>query len=208
MQTYPVQFEVTRPLSFERHQVALRLLILLILALLGGSMAWIFGFLYLFLPAFVAVLVSQKGGAERFLAEDAGKLQRLLHWVLAAYSYLALLTDRLPTEAPERSVNFAVAKDGRPTPGSALLRLVYSLPALVFFALLSILAGVAWVISMVLVLVQGTYPDSFFRLQCGVMRLQARLLAYHASLVEEYPPFTLDLHGEPTPPHAAAGHVA
>ena len=207
MQTYPVQFEVTRPLSFERHQVALRLLILLILALLGGSMAWIFGFLYLFLPAFVAIQLSQKG-SERFIAEDTGKLKRLLHWVLALYSYLALLTDRLPTDTPERSVNFDVTTTGRPTPGSALLRLLYSLPALVFFAILGFVAGVAWVVAMVLVLVQGTYPDALFRLQCGVMRLQARLLAYHASLVEEYPPFTLDLHGEPSPPDATAGHVA
>jgi hypothetical protein len=206
MPTYPVQFEVTRPLSFERHQVVLRLLILL-LAMLGSSMAWIFGVLYLFLPAFVAVLVSQKDG-ERFMTEDAGKLKRLLHWILAIYSYLALLTDRLPTDAPERSVNFEVTTAGRPTPASALLRLVYSLPALVFFALLSLIASLAWMVSMVLVLVQGTYPDSFFRLQCGVMRLQARLLAYHASLVEAYPPFTLDLHGEPSTPDATAGHVA
>ena len=35
-------------------------------------------------------------------------------------------------------------------------------------------------------------PPSILAFQRGVLRWNARLVAYHASLVEEYPPFALD----------------
>ena len=37
-----------------------------------------------------------------------------------------------------------------------------------------------------------TYPDSLWRFLLGLVRWQACLLAYLASLVDRYPPFTLE----------------
>ena len=47
---YPVNFDVTRPEKFERPHVFLRLLVVIILATLGGAVTWILGLVYLVFP--------------------------------------------------------------------------------------------------------------------------------------------------------------
>jgi len=54
------------------------------------------------------------------------------------------------------------------------------------------MAGILWIIAAIMVLIQENYPDSIYNFQRGVMRWEARLLVYHASLVDQYPPFALD----------------
>ena len=44
-----------------------------------------------------------------------------------------------------------------------------------------------------MVLIQESYPEGLYDFQCGVVRWQARLLVYHASLVDGYPPFAFDM---------------
>ena len=43
-----------------------------------------------------------------------------------------------------------------------------------------------------MILIRKDYPDRLYSFQPGSLRWGARLLAYHASLVDEYPPFALD----------------
>jgi hypothetical protein len=113
--------------------------------------------------------VSQKG-PERYLAEDGPRVARVLHWVMGFYSYLALLTDRLPTDADlEKSVHFDVRPDGAPSAGSALWRLVTSLPAALFLALLGIASCFAWLVAMLFVLVDRRYPAALYDFQRGVL---------------------------------------
>jgi hypothetical protein len=189
MEARHVLFDVERPERFERSQLALRFVLLLLLGLLGGSLAWIFAVAYLALPAAAAVFVSQHG-PDRYLAEDAPRVTRWVHALLVFYSYLALLTDELRFDQVgqrERPVRFEVQPDGQPTVGSALLRLLYSIPATLLLLLLGLLSGLLWLVSVVLVLVRRDYPDSIYQFQRAVYRYLARLFAYHASLVDEYP---------------------
>jgi len=65
--------------------------------------------------------------------------------------------------------------------------------------LLGIVSGIVWIIAAVMVLIQESYPDGLYNFQRGVLRWEARLLGYHASLVHEYPPFALDTGPEPAP---------
>ena len=51
-----------------------------------------------------------------------------------------------------------------------------------------------------MILIQETYPGGIYNYLRGVLRWQARLLAYMASLVDEYPPFALDMESEGTAP--------
>ena len=120
-----------------------------------------------------------------------------LRWVLALYAYLGLLTDRFPTEKPEEIVRFEIKTGGAPTAGSALLRLIYSIPSAVVLGLLGIVSAVILVIAAVMVLIQENYPDGLYNFQRGVLRWEARLLGYHASLVDQYPPFAVDTGPEP-----------
>ena len=190
MTAYLVRFNVTRPERFERTQVALRILVILALSLLGGIIGWSLGLVYLALPVLAAVLISQKGGA-RYLEDRGGPAMTLLQWYLALYTYLSMLADKFPSE-PEEIISFEVRTQGTPTVGSALLRLIYSIPSAIVLALLGIIAAFIWIVAVVSVLINESYSEGLYNLQLGIMRWHARLLGYHASLVDQYPPFALD----------------
>jgi hypothetical protein len=192
---YPVTFDVSRPEKFERPQLFLRILVAIILWALAGIVGWVF---YLAFPVLAAIFVSQKG-PEKYLEEDGPRMTEWLRWVVAIFAYLLILTERFPTEKPEEIVRFEVSPGGSPTVGSALLRLIYSIPSVLVLGLLGIVSAVILLIAAVMVLIQENYPDGLYNFQRGVLRWEARLLGYHASLVDQYPPFALDTGPEPAP---------
>jgi len=197
MTVYPAVFSVVRPARFERVQLLLRALVFLVLSLAGFSLFFLALLLYLVIPIFSAIFISQKGSA-RFLAEDAPRLTRALRWVVGVYAYFALLTDRFPTGDPEGEVQFDVRPTGAPSVGTGLARLALSIPSALVLGLLGMVVGwIIWLVAAVMILISEDYPTALYDYQCGVMRWQARLFAYHASLVEEYPPFVLDMGPEP-----------
>ena len=196
MTAYLVRFNVTRPERFDRTQVALRILVILALSLLGGIIGWSLGLVYLALPVLAAVLISQKGGA-RYLEDRGGPAMTLLQWYLALYTYLSMLADKFPSE-PEEIISFEVRTQGTPSVGSALLRLIFSIPSAIVLALLGIIAVFIWIVAVVSVLINESYSEGLYNLQLGIMRWHARLLGYHASLVDQYPPFALDTGPEAT----------
>jgi len=195
---YPAVFDVARPENFQRPQVVLRILVLAILAILGGAFGWLIGLVYLVLPVVSAILISQKG-SQRFIQEDAPRVAGWLRWLVAVPAYTAVLPDRFPTERPQEVVQYEVQPGGSPTVGSALLRLIYTIPSAFLLGLLSFVSGIIWIIAVIMVLIQETYPEGLYNFQRGVVRWTARLLAYHASLVDQYPPFALDTGPEPAP---------
>ena len=192
---YPVTFDVARPERLERPHVFLRILVAIIVYSVASG---ILGLVYLAVPVVAAIFVSQKG-SEKYLAEDGPRVTGWLRWIVAFYAYLGILTDRFPTEKPEEIVRFEVQAGGTPTVGSALLRLIYSIPSALVLSILAIVSAVIWIIAAVMVLVQENYPDGLYNFQRGILRWEARLLGYHASLVEQYPPFALDTEPETAP---------
>jgi len=188
---YPVEIEVARPHRFDRLQVLLRIVILIALGMAGASMGWIGWALYLALPLFAAVVISSRGGA-RYLAEVGPPLTRVLGWVVAFYGYMMLVVDRFPTRLEDPSLHLSVQTTGEPTAGAALLRWVTSLPSAFVFLILGMVAGLLAFVAAVWILLTEREPVGILRFQTGMVRWNARLLAYHASLVEEYPPFALD----------------
>jgi uncharacterized protein DUF4389 len=182
----PVTLTVERPPFYRREQVALRLVLLVLVGWIGNP----FGLLWLGVPAFAAVLIATKDG-RRYIDEDGPMLVRALSWILSLLAYLALLTDRLPG-SHEQAVHLDVEPAGTPTVGSALARILRSIPSLLALAVLVIVGAVVWVIAVVLILTTGTYPETLWRFLLGLVRWQARALAYLASLVDHYPPFHLE----------------
>jgi Domain of unknown function (DUF4389) len=183
-----VTFDVTQPDHFGRSGVPLRFVIL-ILFFLPGSINWLASLVYL--PVTTAVLVREKG-AERFLAEDARRVTDLLRWIIGIYAYFVFLTDHFSLDAEEDPVEFGVECAGTPSVGSALGRMLKSLPSIVAFAVVGIGALGVWLLANLIVLATGNYPRPLYGYQRGVNRWQARLFAYHTSLVDTYPPFRLD----------------
>jgi hypothetical protein len=182
-------FEIDYPQRFDRVQVVLRVVIVVFVSLIGIPFGWI---LYLGFPLLAAVLISQKDGA-RYLEEDGPRVSGWLSWVMAVLAYMWQLTDRLPSSGGQ-TVRFEVERSGTPTVGSALLRIITAIPSAFVLALLMFVSAIVWVITAVWILIGETYPESLFNFQRGVIRWTARLLAYLASLVGSYPPFSLDTH--------------
>lgn len=181
-----VRFQITAPPPRARVQVAIRLVLLLALGSLGcSSLYWM---LYLALPA-VAALWIGSSGPDGYLRERGPRVVRALGRVARAYAYLWLLTDEDPLTPEGREVDFAVELRGAPTPRSALLRLVYSLPALIGLALLSLVGACAWIVGAIAILLRGHAPHAITEFLAGTLRYQFGLLAYHLSLVDAYPSF-------------------
>ncbi len=181
-----VQFRVeSSPMS--RAQVAVRVVLLLALATIGcSSLYWL---LYLALPAIAALLIS-RDGAEAYLAKDGPRVVRVLRLAAAAYAYLWLLTDDVPSADGAGPVEFTVDVGGSPTASSAVRRLVTSLPALLLLAALSMIAGVLWVIGALAILGTGRVPTPIAEFVAMKIGYQFRLVAYHLSLVDAYPSLT------------------
>ena len=181
----PVGFEIERPAAFKREHVFLRVAVLIVVGWVGHP--W--GLLWLGLPLVAAILVSQKGG-QRYLDENGPAVTRVLNWILDLAAYLALLTDELPGGSGH-AVRFQVERSGSPTVGSVLLRILWAIPSLIVLAILSFVGAIVWLIAAVSVLVDERYGEGLWRFLAGLVRWEAHLLAYLASLVDDYPPFTL-----------------
>jgi Domain of unknown function (DUF4389) len=184
MMPHPVIFRVHSPERMDRIHVLIRIVLLAAIGTVGcSSVYWL---LFLALPALAALLVSQHG-PDRYLAEDAPRVVRVLRWVAAAYAYLWLLTDQWPVGQEPSPVELEVQTGGAPTTSSALLRLVYSLPALLLLAVLSVAASLLWLVGAIVILVSRRLPPAVDDFLALTLRYQFRLAAYHLSLVDRYP---------------------
>lgn len=196
MDKHPVQLSFSPPQRTLRIHVLTRLALLIALGAIGcSSIYWL---LYLLLPTLAALVILQKGG-ERYLHEDGPGIVRALRWLASAYAYLWLLTDVLPT-SQGGPVDLHVEIGGQPTATRALLRWIFSLPALALLALLSFAGGLMWIAGAVSILAVERMPALIAEFLALTLRLQFRLIAYHLSLVDRYPslespaPMTVPAH--------------
>lgn len=120
--------------------------------------------------------------------------------IAAAYAYLWLLTDELRLRPP--SPDAALEIEPRPTASAsaAMLRLLTSIPAVLLLIVLSVVAGVLWIIGAIAILIAQRLPPAIADLIALTLRYQFRLFAYHLSLVDAYPSLEPD-----EVPHAPGG---
>jgi hypothetical protein len=182
MPLHPVQLQIARPQQLARVHIVIRLALLVALGFVGcSSLYWV---MYLVLPAIAALLIV-RGGGDAYLRDRAPRAIPVLKWLAGGYAYLWLLTDEPPPGGD--AVQLDVEVCGTPTPRSALIRLVTSLPALLLLFVLSLIAGVLWVLAALYVLVRQRPWNSIADFQTMTLRYQFRLIAYHLSLVDRYP---------------------
>jgi hypothetical protein len=200
MHPYPVHFDVAvRPAHYDRWQIALRLLVLLVLGVVGAPVGMVIGFLYLALPIFAAIVIADRGPVD-YLAQLGPRLERWIGWLIAVYAYVALLTDRFPTHLEPPEILFSVDRGGTPTVRSSLVRLVKAIPSALMVLVLGLIGGLLWIVAAIFVLAKRGYPDWIFEYQRGLVRLVARLFGYQASLVDAPAPLTFDTTPESVEP--------
>jgi len=184
MNTHPVHFLAEPPARMQRVHVLIRLVLLIALGTIGiSSLYW---FLYLALPALAALLISQHG-AGRYLFQSAPRAVRALRWLAAAYAYLWLLTDDLPGSESAHPIELYVEPGGAPTISSALLRILFSIPAAILLAVLSFVGVLFWILGAFWILIAQHVPAGISDYLAATLRYQFRLVAYHLSLVGRYP---------------------
>lgn len=187
---YPVRIDSISPPHFDRTQLLVRIGISVILGWLGLTAGWLVCLLFGALPLIAAIAISSTGG-DRYLKEVAPQIWSALDWLLRFSAYMLLLVDRFPTDQTQGVVT-EIHFTGHPTVSSALVRLVTSLPSGVFLMILWCVSSVLWVVAALAVLLGMSNPRSILAFQRGVLRWEARLVAYHASFVVEYPPWSFD----------------
>jgi hypothetical protein len=190
---YPVQVEVRSPVYFERVQLLVRIVLAVVLGWIGITAGWLACVLFGVLPLIAAVAVSSSG-ADRYAQDFGVRVWRALSWLLQLSAYMILLVDKFPAGDPDHPVRIELRVTARPTVGSALLRLLTSIPSGIVLIALWFVSGILWLVAALVVLVGGPMPASILAFQRGVLTWQARLVAYHASLVDEYPPFAFGDH--------------
>lgn len=179
-----VFFELDRPPSFSREHLVLRVGVMIAI----GWTIHPLGVLWFGLPAIAAFLISRRGG-RAYIDDDGPRVVRSLEWIIGLTAYVALLTDELP-RSREPAVRVVIDRSGSPTIESALLRIVYAIPSIVAFSILTAVASIAWATAAVCIVVGGRYPVWVWELLRGIVGWEARLLAYLACMVEGYPPFS------------------
>lgn len=189
--TYPVHYIVDRPARFMRIQVVTRILAAVVLGVLGTSMGALFLVAYLALPVYAASRLAGRGGVS-YLLEDGPRVARGLRWFCAVAAWFGLVSDTLPGASPDEDVHITIVPVGQPTAASALWRLVMGLPSALALALVAVVGALVWLWSALRVLLDEQVGASEHAFLTGLQRWGARLLAYQASLVDVYPPFSFD----------------
>lgn len=86
---------------------------------------------------------------------------------------------------------------------SVLLRILYAIPALLFAAVIGLIAGVVTIIAWFAILITGKYPAGMIAFATNSLGVSVRTYGYYYLLTDKYPPFSLEvaaypirLHGE------------
>jgi hypothetical protein len=184
MADYPVTFDISKPAKYARPNVFIRIIGAIILSVVN----WL---VIVLLPIYAAIQISSQ--KEKYLQNETVK--GWLKSYIGLYSYVYLLTEDFDG-TKDRSFRFDVAPEGTPSLGSALLRYIFGIPHLLIISALTSVAGIIWIIGSIMILFQEDYPAGLYDFNRGVVRWVARYAAYHASLVQLYPPFAFDTGSE------------
>lgn len=191
MTPYPVHYSVEPPPAFSRLQLLVRILAFCALGMLGLSFGLLFMVLYLALPAYAASRLSSRAAAPAGYALDDGpRVLRLLRWFAALSAWTGLVSEHLPARTPDEVVKLEIEGTPHPTPRSAVMRVFTGIPSALALAVLCWLGVFVWLWAAITILVGERVGPGAFRYLVGLQRWSTRLLAYQASLVDEYPPFS------------------
>lgn len=184
---YPVHLQVQYPEGGKRWMILVRwilaiphLLIVNVLNNLSSVITLIALFAILFTTKYPESLFRLQVGIQR--------------WSQNAWAYV-VFHDQYPPFSFEDGqyppVSYTVERQERYARFMPLIKWLLAIPHYVVLFLLFIGAIFAFLWLIVVVLATGRYPQGVFNYLVGVQRWSARVFAYVALLVDEYPPFSM-----------------
>jgi len=187
---YPVHYGVERPTHFTRLQLAARVIAFCALGVLGLSFGMVFVFAYLALPVYAATRLSAGREPAAYVTEDGPRVLRGLRWLAAISAWAGLIVEHLPVREASEAVKLEIEGTAHPVQGRALWRVFSGIPSALVLCLLCWFGVFVWLWAALSILVTQRIGDHTFHYLEGLQRWSIRLLAYQASLVDEYPPFS------------------
>lgn len=205
MAPYPVHYHVERPEHFTRIQLLIRFVAFIALGMLGLSFGSVFLFAFIALPVFAASRLASRGDSDSYVKEDGPKVVRVIHWFAALSAWCGLVAERLPGGKPGELVELRIDDDaaGEPHTSSAIGRVITGIPSALVLCVLGFIGSFVWLWAALSILVKNRVGPGAFNYLVGLQRWCIRLLAYQASLVDEYPPFSFS-DSTPALPRAKA----
>ena len=186
MSAYPVSVSVAKPDRFQRVHLLLRIGLWVVVTYLFNS------FLLLAGPVISAVLVAQRG--DQSFHERYGEIYgKVVAFIMGLQGYMFFASDDFPEWGEGGSLRYDYTPTGEPTVGSALLRIIMVIPHLIALWVVGILALALGFVAAVTVLFPQSVPHGVWKFLMGYVAWDARVLTYFLSMVEEYPPFSLDV---------------
>lgn len=186
---YPVHYTIERPARFTRLQLLIRILAFCVLGMTGLSFGLLFVIGFIGLPVFAAMRLTNRD-SRPYITEESPHVIAVLRWFAAMSAWAGLVAEELPKTSPSETVRIDVEPDARPTPTSALFRLVTGIPSAFILAVLGWLGCFVWLWAALSILFTERVGAGAFNYLVGLQRWSIRLLAYQASLIDEYPPFS------------------
>jgi Domain of unknown function (DUF4389) len=193
-QTYPVHFSVEHPPRFTRINLLVRVAAFVALGMLGLSFGAVFLFAYLLLPVVATIRLSGSGADDPgvYLRQDGPKILTGLRWFAALSAWAGLTSERFPTQDPVETVTLEVEATPHRTGArsSAIWRIFTGIPSALVLGILSWIGTFVWLWAALSILISERVGPGAHQFLVGLQRWTVRLLAYQASLVDEYPPFS------------------
>jgi hypothetical protein len=189
MTSYPVHYRIERPSTLAPLQLLVRIVAFCALGMLGISFGTVFVLAYLALPVIAAVRTTGRD-ATAYITDDGPRITSALRWFAAVSAWAGLISDRLPTRRPDEILVLEIESDAHPTPSSAMWRLITGLPSALVLCFLGWIGVFVWIWAALSILLTRQIGPGAFEYLAGLQRWSIRLLAYQASLVDEYPPFS------------------
>jgi len=199
---YPVHYSVERPRHFTRLQLLIRVVAFCALGVVGLSFGAVFMFAYLALPVFAASRLAANHRPDAYVDRDGPRVIAALRWFAAVSAWAGLVAEHLPARSPAETVTLEAETRTPPTAGSAIWRVVSGLPSAVVLAVLCWFGIFVWLWAALSILVVQRVGPGAFEYLVGLQRWSIRLLAYQASLTDEYPPFSFSDGAAPMLPTA------
>ncbi len=183
---YPVRFEVAYPEETGRWLILIRWLLgipQLIVAELMESLAQLLAFF-----AFWVILFT--GNYPESLFRLVVGAQR---WIFNVYRYVLFHDGPYPPFSFDAGVyphlDYDVQRQEQYNRWLPLVKWLLAIPHYIVLAVLTFVAVLVWLFSVVAVLVTGRFPPGAFDYLVGVGRWSARVNAYLLLQVDRYPPF-------------------
>lgn len=192
---YPAELTITTPERIARWRpfvhwllVIPHLVILYALNILSQVVAVISWFAILFTGKLPVSLAGVQAMCLRY-AERATAYGSVLLEGYPPFSFET--TDPDPQDYPGVLADFQPELDDR-NRLTTFFRLILAIPHFVALAVLGFVAGLAWLVGMVAIVILGRWPEGLQHFVVGVMRWSLRVQAYTTLLTDEYPPFSLE----------------